>query len=297
VLNRVLKRLTLLLAPIAPFISETMWQNLRRDGEAASVHLARYPEYDQAYRDEGLEWKMAAVRKAVSMGRALRYQHELKIRQPLASVQLVTRETRERAVLLEMEDIIRDELNVKEVLFREDEEELVRYSAKANFRLLGKELGKDMKEGAALIEQLSGRQIAGLLEGSSLMVEVAGKSIEITKDKVEVRREEREGLKVLNEGSLTVALDTDISQELLDEGNIRDLVRGVQTLRKDSGLAVTDRILLSIYGSEAFKRALDSHREFVSSETLASALAWEEKPGMSSVEAGEESWSIALSKA
>jgi isoleucyl-tRNA synthetase len=297
VLNRVLKRLTLLLAPIAPFISETMWQNLRRDGEAASVHLARYPEYEQAYRDEGLEWKMAAVRKAVSMGRALRYQHELKIRQPLASVQLVTRETRERAVLLEMEDIIRDELNVKEVLFREDEEELVRYSAKANFRLLGKELGKDMKEGAALIEQLSGRQIAGLLEGSSLMVEVAGKSIEITKDKVEVRREEREGLKVLNEGSLTVALDTDISQELLDEGNIRDLVRGVQTLRKDSGLAVTDRILLSIYGSEAFKRALDSHREFVSSETLASALSWEEKPGMSSVEAGEESWSIALSKA
>ncbi len=297
VLNRVLKRLTLLLAPIAPFISETMWQNLRRDGEAASVHLARYPEYDEAYRDEALEWKMAAVRKAVSMGRALRYQHELKIRQPLASVQLVTRDSRERAVLLEMEDIIRDELNVKEVLFREDEEELVRYSAKANFRLLGKELGKDMKEGAALIEQLSGRQIAGLLEGSSLMVEVAGKSIEITKDKVEVRREEREGLKVLNEGSLTVALDTDISQELLDEGNIRDLVRGVQTLRKDSGLAVTDRIALSVYGNEGFKRALDSHIDFVRSETLASVLAWEEKPGMSSIEAGEQSWSIALRKA
>ncbi len=296
VLNRALKRLTLLLAPIAPFISETMWQNLRKAGEAESVHLARYPEYDQAYRDEELEWKMATVRKAVSMGRALRYQHELKIRQPLASVQLVTRETRERAVLLEMEDIIRDELNVKELLFREDEEELVRYSAKANFRLLGKELGKDMKEGAALIEQLSGRQIAGLLEGSTLMVEVAGKSIEITKDKVEVRREEREGLKVLNEGSLTVALDTDISQELLDEGNIRDLVRGVQTLRKDSGLAVTDRIALSVYGNEGFKRALDSHMDFVQSETLASVLAWEEKPGMSPVEAGEQSWSIALSK-
>ncbi len=297
VLNRALKRLTLLVAPIAPFISETMWQNLRREGEAASVHLARYPEYDQAYRDEELEWKMATVRKAVSMGRALRYQHELKIRQPLASVQLVTREERERAVLLEMEDIIRDELNVKELLFREDEEELVRYSAKANFRILGKELGKDMKEGAALIEQLSGRQIAGLLEGSSLMVEVAGKSIEITKDKVDVRREEREGLKVLNEGSLTVALDTDISQELLDEGNIRDLVRGVQTLRKDSGLAVTDRIDLFIFGSDAFKRALDSHEEFVRSETLASSLSWEEKTGMTSIEAGEQSWNIALSKA
>ncbi|TFG84698.1 MAG: isoleucine--tRNA ligase, partial [Spirochaetales bacterium] len=297
VLYRVLRRLALALAPIAPFVSEAMWQNLRRDGDADSVHLAAYPEYDQSYRDEDLEWKMAAVRKAVSTGRALRYQHELKIRQPLATVQLVTRDSRERAVLLEMEDIIRDELNVKEVVFRDDEEELVRYTAKANFRVLGKELGKDMKEGAAIIEKLSGRQIAGLLEGSSLVIEVAGRSIEISASKVDIRREEREGLRVLNEGTLTVALDAEISQELLDEGNARDLVRGVQTLRKDSGFAVTDRINLSVHGNDVLQRAWNAFSEFVAAETLASTVEWELKPDMTAIDAGNETWKVALRKA
>ncbi|GAB1456793.1 hypothetical protein MASR2M48_21010 [Spirochaetota bacterium] len=143
-LYRVLRRLVLCMAPVTPFISETMWLNLRGEGPE-SVHLDAYPEYDERYRDEDLEWKMDAVRKAVTMGRSLRYQHNLKIRQPLAAVHLVTKDARERAVLLEMEDIIRDELNVKAVVFRDDEEELVEYQAKANFRILGKELGKDMK--------------------------------------------------------------------------------------------------------------------------------------------------------
>lgn len=297
VLYRVLKRLALALAPVAPFVTDAIWMNLRREGEPESVHLAAYPEYDEAYRDETLEWKMAAVRKAVSMGRALRYQHELKIRQPLASVQLVTRDQRERAVLMEMEDIVRDELNVKEVIFRDDEEELVHYSAKANFRVLGKELGKDMKEGAAAIERLSARQIAGLLDGSALVIEVAGRSVEITKDKVDIRREEREGLRVLNEGSLTVALDAEVTQELLDEGNVRDLVRGIQTLRKDSGLSVTDRIALKVHGNEALRRAFEAHAEFIASETLAAELAWEKAEGMTAVEAGDESWMTALRKA
>ncbi|HOX92114.1 MAG TPA: class I tRNA ligase family protein, partial [Spirochaetales bacterium] len=274
VLYRVLKRLALCLAPVAPFISEAMWQNLRRTDDAQSVHLASYPVYDNRYRDEELEWKMATVRKAVSMGRALRYQHELKIRQPLASVQLVTRDKREKAVLIEMEDIIRDELNVKDVVFRDDEEDLVSYSAKANFRVLGKELGKDMKEGAGLIELLSGKQIASLLEGSSLIIEVAGRSVEITKDKLDIRREEKPGLRVINEGSLTVALDTEITEALLDEGNVRDLIRGVQTLRKDSGLAVTDRIALTVYGGASLKRAFDTFRAYICAETLAASAQW-----------------------
>jgi isoleucyl-tRNA synthetase len=295
-LYRVLKRLALCLAPVAPFITETIWKNLRRGDDPISVHLAPFPEYDDRYRDEALEWKMAAIRKAVSMGRALRYQHNLKIRQPLASVQLVTRDPRERAVLLEMEDIIREELNVKEVIFRDDEEDLVSYKAKANFRLLGKELGKDMKAGAEIIENLEPRQIAGLLDGSSLVIEVAGKSIEITKEKVDVRREERAGLKVINEGTLTVALDTEITRSLLDEGYVRDLVRGIQTLRKDSGLAVTDRINLWVSGNEALRTAFEGFTEFVAAETLAVNTAWIETTGMTDIDAGEETWKVALEK-
>ncbi len=296
-LYRALKRLALCMAPFTPFITETMWRNLRREGEPESVHLAPYPEYDDRYRDEDLEWKMAAVRKAVTMGRSLRYQHNLKIRQPLAAVHLVTKDARERAVLLEMEDIVRDELNVKEVVFREDEEELVEYQAKANFRALGKELGKDMKEGAALVERLEPRQIASLLAGSSLVVDIAGRQVELTRDKVDVRRVEKASLRVVNEGTLTVALDAEITQALLDEGNARDLVRGVQTLRKDSGLSVTDRIELSVHGGEALRRSFEAFGDFVSGETLAVALRWEETPGMVAVEAGDDTWKIAIKKA
>jgi len=294
-LYRVLRKLTLCLAPFAPFITETMWKNLRGD-DAESVHLALFPEYDDRYRDEDLEWKMDAVRKTVTMGRSLRYQHNLKIRQPLAAVHLVTKDVRERAVLLEMEDIVREELNVKEVIFREDEEELVEYQAKANFRVMGKELGKDMKEGAAIVEKLEPKQIASLLAGATFVIEVAGRQIELTKEKVEVRRLEKASLRVVNEGTLTVALDAGITPALLDEGNARDLVRGVQTLRKDSGLAVTDRIELSVYGSDDLKRAFDTFSGFVSGETLAVVLRWEAVPGQIDIEAGDDAWKAALTK-
>ncbi len=296
-LYRVLRRLSLCMAPVTPFITETMWANLRGEGAPESVHLAAYPEYDGRYRDEDPEWKMETVRKAVTMGRSLRYQHELKIRQPLAAVHLVTKDARERAVLLEMEDIIRDELNVKEVIFREDEEELVEYQAKANFRALGKELGKDMKQGAAVVEALSPKQIAGLLAGSALVIEIAGRDVELTLDKVEVRRQEKAGLRVVNEGTLTVALDAQITRALLDEGNARDLVRGVQTLRKDSGLAVTDRIRLTVFGSDDLRRAFDAFGDFVSGETLAVELRWAAVAGQLDIEAGDDSWKAALEKA
>jgi len=296
-LNRVLIRLSQAAAPIAPFIADEIYRNLRRGSMSESVHLAGYPTYDARYKDEELEWKMAVIRKTVSMGRALRYQHNLKIRQPLAAVHLVTRDPRERAVLLEMEEILRDELNVKEVIFRDDEEELVEYQAKANFRVLGKELGKDMKVAAERIEKLTGRQIAGLLEGSVLQIEVAGRTVEITKDKLDIRRIEKESLKVVNEGTLTVALDAAVTDELLKEGWVRDLVRGVQNLRKEAGLEVTDRIELTLYGTDALRSAFSDLDDYVKSETLAVAVSWEEIPDMSEINMEESSWKIALKKA
>jgi isoleucyl-tRNA synthetase len=205
---------------------------------------------------------------------------------------------------MEMEEILRDELNVKRVAFREDEEDLVEYSAKANFRVLGKELGKDMKAAAERIERLGAREIASLLDGAVLELEVAGRAVEVTKDKVDIRRAEKEGLKVLNEGSLTLALDTEITLELLDEGYVRDLVRGVQNLRKESGLAVTDRIKLHVAGDPGLKKALDAFADFVRSETLASSLTWADGPAVpgssgafSDIEAGDKVWRASVSKA
>jgi isoleucyl-tRNA synthetase len=242
---------------------------------------------------------MAAVQHAVSMGRSLRSQYNIKVRQPLRTVELVTRNQDEKKVLLEMEEIIREELNVKTVVFRDNEEDLVEYQAKANFRVLGKELGKDMKSAASRIEALSQSEIQGLLEGATLAIDVAGKSVDITAEKLDIRRIEKANLKVLNEGTFTVALDTEVTGELAREGDVRDLVRGVQNLRKDSGLDVTDRITLMLDGSERLKQAWEDFSDYVAAETLALSVSWgrDETQSPVSIEAGDEQWLVSLRKA
>lgn len=298
-LYRVLKRLVLVSAPIMPFITEAIYQNLKTTSEPESVHLCAWPEYDERFRNPSLERDMASVRHAVSMGRALRVANDLKIRQPLASAQLVTKDESERSVLSRMEEILRDELNVKAILLKDNEEDLVEYSAKANFRVLGKELGKDMKAAATEIEKLSAQQIIQLIDGQTIQLAISGRTISLTKDGVDIRRTEKVGLKVLNEGTLTVALDTTITKDLLNEGYVRDLIRGIQNLRKESGLEVTDRIHLAVSGDEDLAEAFRQFQALVAGETLALTAEW--KPDLSSeavsVEAGEKTWKVAIKKA
>jgi isoleucyl-tRNA synthetase len=292
-----LKTLITVAAPFMPFTTDAIWRNLRGGDDAESVHLARFPAAREERRDRDLEFKMAAVQHAVSMGRSLRSQYNIKVRQPLKTVELVTRRADEKRVLLEMEDIIREELNVKTVVFRDNEEDLVEYQAKANFRVLGKELGKDMKLAAARIEALSQSEIQGLLEGAVLSLEAAGRTVDITADKLDIRRLEKAKLRVLNEGTLTVALDTEITEELSREGDVRDLIRGVQNLRKDSGLAVTDRIHLYLSGSGRLKQAWESFADYVAAETLAASVQWGSAEGQIALEAGDEQWLVCLKKA
>ncbi|QEJ95034.1 isoleucine--tRNA ligase [Treponema phagedenis] len=304
-LYRAIKKFTLVAAPVVPFITETIWQNLRTDEDPESVHLADYPVYEPAARDAALEFKMETVQKAVSMGRSLRYQFNLKIRQPLKAVEIVTRNTEEKRVLLEMEDSIIDELNVKEVKFHEKEDELVEYTAKANFKVLGKELGAKMKEAAGVIEKLNSQEIQSLLEGASLSLDISGHTLELTADKIIINRIEKDSLKVINEGTLTVGLDTEISEELLLEGYVRDLVRGIQNLRKERGLAVTDRIQL-VAGSKStdsaqLQKAFDVFKDYIMNETLATKAAWlvaSELPAdCITIEVGDVSWEVNLEKA
>jgi isoleucyl-tRNA synthetase len=302
-LYRVLVRLSLVTAPILPFIAEEIWRNLRSPGWAESVHLADWPMYDVSLRDEALERKMAFARRAVSIGHALRVQKDLKTRQPLRSVHLVTRDAEERRVLGEMVDLLREELNVKEVIFRENEEELVEYSAKANFRVLGKELGKDMKVAAELIEKLPASTIAAIVGGATEVMEVLGRKVILDLSKLDVRRSEKKGLSVLNEGSLTVALDTEMDEALLMEGWVRDLVRGIQTLRKESGLEVTDRIRLTVAGDDELRKAFEIHAAYIADETLGSSLHWADGvaiPGsagaMTQIEAGSKAWRVQIAK-
>jgi isoleucyl-tRNA synthetase len=303
-LYRALKKFALVAAPVVPFITESIWQNLRSEGDAESVHLADYPAYDESLRDLPLEFKMETVQKAVSMGRSLRYQFNLKTRQPLKAVELVTRNPDEKTVLLEMEESIREELNVKEVIFHDKEDELVEYQAKANFRVLGKELGGAMKIAAAQIEKLSSGEIQSILDGSTLSIEVEGKRVELTTDKIIVNRIEKANLKVVNEGTLTVGLDTEVTEDLLLEGCIRDLVRGVQNLRKERGLEVTDRINLTVSAkSDTLKKAFDRFGEYLMSETLATKAVWADDfaklagSAPVKIEAGDENWEADIARA
>jgi isoleucyl-tRNA synthetase len=250
---------------------------------------------------------MDTVQKAVSLGRSLRYQVNLKIRQPLKSVEFVTRNADERNALLEMEESIREELNVKKVVFHEREDELVEYKAKANFRTLGKTLGPLMKAASEEIAKLNGNSIQSILDGATLTLDVIGESgvgtpIEIDTEKIIVERIEKANLRVINEGTLTVALDTEVTDDLQKEGYVRDLVRGVQNLRKESGLEVTDRITLTVGGSPALKAALEDFTDFIASELLATEVRWD--AGLmaatgtgTSIDAGEESWVAVLKKA
>jgi isoleucyl-tRNA synthetase len=293
-----LKTLIKVACPFMPFITEAIWQNLRSDDEPESVHLCDFPEPEAARIDADLEFKMAVAQKAVVLGRALRSQYNLKNRQPLASVTLVTRDPRERAALkeTEMAAVIREELNVKEARLSDDESALVDYEARANFRVLGKELGKDMKAAAEEIARLPAAAISRLLDDQPIVIEVAEKTITLTKDKLDIRRIEKARLKVLNEGSLTVGLDTELTPALVREGDARDLIRGVQNLRKESGFAVTDRIRLTVHGTPDLQAAWDDFKTLICSETLAAESAWEQTPGMTAIEAGDKTWKVTITR-
>ena len=256
-----------------------------------------YPVYNERFRDEKLEFKMAAVQKAVSMGRSLRNQFNLKNRQPLASIALVTRDAAEKSVLESMIETIREELNVKKVLFHEKEAELVEYGAKANFRVLGKQLGAKMKNAAARIAKLAESQIADILDGKKVAIDVDGETVRLDAENVIVERTEKEDLKVLNDGTLTVGLDTKITDSLKKEGYARDLVRGIQNLRKSSGFDITDRIKLSVSGDAELKSAFEEFKDFIAGETLASSIEWSgDLQNAAVVEADDKNWSIAVEK-
>ena len=290
-----LKTFSLVASPFIPFITEQIWQNLRTSEDKESVHLCDYPLYNEKWHNEELEFKMATVQKAVSMGRSLRNTFNLKNRQPLASVALVTRNENEKRVLAEMEDSIREELNVKKVEFHDREDELVEYKCKANFKVLGKELGQKMKKAASIIQELSSEQIQSILEGTNLSIDVDGTSVELNADKILVERLEKDGLKVLNEGTLTVGLDSKITDELKKEGYVRDLIRGIQNLRKESGFEVTDRINLEVCGDDELKASFEMFKDFISSETLASSAEFVTSlPSGTEVDADDKKWRIAI---
>ena len=271
-LYTVLFEFSKIIAPFIPFIADGIFRTLRQESDHQSVHLALFPEADSAYRDIDLEKQMDLVLSTVTMGRALRAKHQLKIRQPLPKIFLVTHDPEAKKVLENLADLITDELNIKEIVITPDEEELVNLSAKANFKTLGRKLGKKMKVAANAIAELNLEAIKKLQNGAKISLEIEGETLELTPEDVLLQRQEKEGLLVETDNRLTVALDTELNENLIQEGFAREFVNKVQNMRKEMDLDVMDRISISYQGSVVLNNALENFTDFVCLETLANQL-------------------------
>jgi isoleucyl-tRNA synthetase len=272
-LYHVLVEFATVMAPFLPFLTEAIYRNLKgaqHTQALLSVHLRDYPQADPALIDEELDTKMAMVRQAVAMGRALRSRFTIKTRQPLAEFTVVIKDERKRALLQQMEHLIAEELNVKTVVFSAAEDDVVHVSVKPNYKRLGRVFGPRMKEAAAIVEALDGAQISALEQGEPL--EVLGQTLCF--EDVEIRRSKKSGLEVETEGQLTVALNTELSAELLAEGLAREFVNRVQNIRKEHDFNVADRIEVSCCCADGLREALESFRDYVCSETLTTSLSF-----------------------
>jgi len=260
-------------APFIPFTTEAIYRNLRTAAMPESVHLCDYPEPDAARRDPSLEKQMENTMTAVSLGRFLRTQHTLKVRQPLRKAVLVVQDPEIETMLRETAPLIAEELNVKEIQFSRDETELVKRSVKANFKALGPRLGKDMKAAAAAIAQLDGAAIAAVIAGKAIPVTLAsGQTIELTAADMLIERHEKAGMTVATENGVTLALDTTLDDDLRAEGFARELVSKIQNWRKDHDLEVSDRIAVHYRVPAEWEGALTAHRDYIMTETLAAEL-------------------------
>jgi isoleucyl-tRNA synthetase len=269
-LYEVLTTFSRLLAPILPFIAEVLYQRLEvgiRDGALDSVHLEYFPEADASLVDTDLERQMAVVREAVGLGRNVREQQKIRTRQPLSCLTVAS----DSPLAAPLRDIVSEELNVKAVEQVDDVSELVTLKTKANFKVLGRRLGKRMKPIAAVIATFTPEQIGALRAGES--IEVDGESIGIEDVQV-IQEAVADGGAVASSGTVTVRLDTTLTPELEREGLARELISKVQGLRKDAELQVDDRIVLSVQTeSEDMRAALEEYSALLCSETLTSERA------------------------
>jgi isoleucyl-tRNA synthetase len=253
-----------LLAPMTPFHPDWLHRALTDE----SVHLARYPE--PGTRDGKLLAGMEAVRVLSRLGRAARTRISVRVRQPLRTLYaVVPRGAQLSEALL---DVVRDELNVKEVRFLQAAEELVTFSATPNFRVLGKRFGSRTQQAAQTIRELETGALQAFRAGIELTIVVDGESFALSAEEVDVREHARGELVVESDAGFTVALDPTIDDELRLEGIARELVNRIQRLRRDSGLAVSDRIRLGIFGGPELLLAVANHGTYVSAETLAVEL-------------------------
>ncbi len=272
-LYTVLLKLSKVAAPFVPFISEAIYQDLRGEKDPVSVHLCDYPKVGD--REEILEAEMASVQAAVSMGHALRKEHKMKVRQPLGKAHLISGDGEVLKLLKGQENLILEELNVKEISYHSDEGEFVEVSIKPNFRTLGRRAGPLMKKVQAAILALP----PNALEGGSYDLQIDGESFPITAEDVLVERKVKEGTVAATEGAITIALDTTLNDALKEEGLAREIVNKVNTQRRNLQFEVTDRVIMTIDTTPKVHGCFETHRDYIMGEVLATEVKFEKTKG------------------
>ena len=263
-----------LMAPIAPFYADRLYQDLTSvtgRGDAKSVHLAKFPECDEAAVDSELEYRMELAQQISSMVLALRKKEALIVRQPLQKIAIPAADEVMKSRIEAVKQLILSEVNVKELEFVEGDGILVK-NIKCNFRTLGKKFGKLMKSVNVAVTDMSQEQISELEKNGSITLQVEGTDAVIELADVEIFSEDVPGWTVANEGALTVALDVEVTDELRREGVAREIVKKVQAIRKDSGFEITDRISVVLSSSEVSDAAVEQFREYICNQVLADSL-------------------------
>ncbi|MFI5121444.1 MAG: isoleucine--tRNA ligase [Vicinamibacteria bacterium] len=262
-----------LLAPFTPFIADEIHWNLTGDGD--SVHLADYPQPVGGLEDGELEAGVEAAMRAIELGRAARAQAGVKNRQPLRRAVIVATET-ERAEIERLAELVRAELNVKQLEFVSEEGELVRYAVKPNYRALGPRFGKAMPQVAAAVEALDPAHVAEAIRGERRIgVNVEGTEHTLEPDDLTLVMQPLEGYEVEAESGRAVALALELDDDLVREGLAREIVHAVQNARKQAGLDVSDRISLTLGGDESLVAAARSHEQYIAGETLATSVGYD----------------------
>ncbi len=270
-----LKTLSKLMSPIAPFFADWLYQNLNSAAEALeadSVHLTNYPKVNSDLIDSNLEKRMEMAQKISSMILSIRKKENLRVRQPLQKIRIPILDKETQANIEAVKELILSEVNVKELEFVSEEEAHIVKNLKLNFKTLGKKCGKHMKTVQAYANDNGALIISDIEKMGVFKMNVEGDEIVLEGEDVEIIPVDIPGWKVANSGNITVALDVTLNLELKNEGLARELVNRIQNLRKDSGLDVTDKILVKIQQNEQLDNAIKNNLSYICNETLTGDL-------------------------
>ncbi len=267
--------LSKLIAPVAPFYSDRLYRDLTDGcpGAAASVHLADFPDVDASAIDSDLEFRMATAQQLTSLVLSLRHKAKMKVRQPLAKMLVPASDDSQRRVFESVSDIVTAEVNVKRLEIVSGDNEVFVKRVEPDFKKLGPKFGKSMKQAAALIKGLAKEDIARLERDGGIDIAIDGNDVHVDIADVKIISEDIPGWLVANEGSLTVALDIELTDALRREGLAREIINRVQNIRKDRGYEITDTVTLVFAPGKEVEAAVESFGDYIATQVLARAIA------------------------